>query len=336
MFVISLLYSLLVLSQGKTNRAYWSYIDKYKNMAIEQQIKYKIPASITLAQGLLESAAGTSRLAVKANNHFGIKAHGGWTGPYIRVDDDLPNEKFRKYKSVRDSYEDHSMFLLKPRYERLFKYRITDYKSWAKGLKACGYATSPTYASNLIRIIEMYSLHQFDKVKTIQQTTTPSSPATSSTGTKTSSNKYSISDIERLSIVYLKRLANHKIKESKLSEFFRTHTVYKNNHNYFIIVQNGDNLAAISRATGLTIHELMDFNDLAKNYTLSVGDIIYLRKKKKRASSEYKNKPHQVQEGQSMYDISQMYGIRLKNLYILNGLSPREYHIKVGDLIWLR
>ena len=164
----------------------------------------------------------------------------------------------------------------------------------------------------------------------------PSSPATSNTGTKTPSTKYSISDIERLSIVYLKRLANHKIKESKLSEFFRTHTVYKNNHNYFIIVQNGDNLAAISRATGLTIHELMDFNDLAKNYTLSVGDIIYLRKKKKRASSEYKNKPHQVQEGQSMYDISQMYGIRLKNLYILNGLSPREYHIKVGDLIWLR
>ena len=103
---------------------------------MEQQQKYKIPASITLAQGLLESGAGRSRLATEANNHFGIKTPGGWTGPYILVDDDRPKERFRKYRSVRDSYEDHSLFLLKPRYKRLFTYRITDYKAWAYGLKS--------------------------------------------------------------------------------------------------------------------------------------------------------------------------------------------------------
>lgn len=315
-------------AQGKTNRTYWAYIDQYKDLAIEQQLKYKIPASITLAQGLLESAAGTSRLATKANNHFGIKAHSGWNGPYILADDDRPREKFRKYKSVRESYEDHSVFLKKPRYERLFTYRITDYKSWAKGLKACGYATSPTYANNLIKIIEMYSLHQFDKIKNIQN---PQQEYISNSEAKQLWPK-----IERLSLAYLKRLATHKVKKKKIPEFFKSHNVYRNNKNYFIIVQKGDNLSTISNATGVTIPELMDYNDLSSDYRLSVGDIIYLRKKKKRASSEYSNKPHQVQPGQSMYDISQMYGIRLKNLYTLNGLSPREYHIKVGDLIWLR
>ena len=112
-FLFSLVLSVTTWAQGSTNRAYWAYIDKYKDMAMHQQEKYKIPASITLAQGLLESGAGRSRLAIEANNHFGIKTPGGWTGPYILADDDRPNEKFRKYRSVAESYEDHSQFLLK-------------------------------------------------------------------------------------------------------------------------------------------------------------------------------------------------------------------------------
>jgi LysM repeat protein len=291
-------------------------------MAMEQQQKYKIPASITLAQGLLESGAGRSRLAREANNHFGIKTPGGWTGPYILVNDDLPNEKFRKYKSVRDSYEDHSLFLLKPRYKVLFTYSITDYKAWAKGLKKCGYATSPTYAESLIRIIEMYSLHQFDK-RTPQHY-----------------SKNSILNARgkegEISRHYLKRLSQNKIKEKKIPAFFKTHAVYYNNDNYFIVVQENDNLASISQATGVTIKKLLKYNDLSKNYTLTVGDILYLRKKAKRASKEYINKPHVVEEGQSMYDIAQMYGIRLKSLYQLNNLSPKKYNVQVGDLIWLR
>lgn len=323
--IIALVLSMAAWPQGSTNRAYWAYIDKYKDMAMEQQKKYKIPASITLAQGLLESGAGRSRLATEANNHFGIKTPGGWTGPYILVDDDRPKERFRKYRSVRDSYEDHSLFLLKPRYKRLFTYRITDYKAWARGLKACGYATSPTYAQSLIRIIEMYSLHQFDTRKPgryIQNDATDMYNARGEKGI--------------LSRSYLKRLSRNKIKEKKIPPFFRTHAVYHCNDNYFIVVQENDDLATISQATGIEIEDILDYNDLTLDYTLTIGDILFLRKKGNKADKEYSHKPHIVQPGQSMYDISQMYGIRLKKLYKLNGLSPREYEIEVGDTIWLR
>lgn len=292
---------------------------------MEQQQKYKIPASITLAQGLLESGAGRSRLATEANNHFGIKTPGGWTGPYILVDDDRPKERFRKYRSVRDSYEDHSLFLLKPRYKRLFTYRITDYKAWAYGLKACGYATSPVYAKSLIRIIETYSLHQFDTRKPgryIQNDATDMYNARGEKGI--------------LSRSYLKRLSRNKIKEKKIPPFFRTHAVYHCNDNYFIVVQENDDLATISQATGIEIEDILDYNDLTLDYTLTIGDILFLRKKGNKAAKEYAHKPHIVQPGQSMYDISQMYGVRLKKLYKLNGLSPREYEIEVGDTIWLR
>ena len=292
---------------------------------MEQQQKYKIPASITLAQGLLESGAGRSRLATEANNHFGIKTPGGWTGPYILVDDDRPKERFRKYRSVRDSYEDHSLFLLKPRYKRLFTYKITDYKAWAYGLKACGYATSPVYAKSLIRIIETYSLHQFDTRKPgryIQNDATDMYNARGEKGI--------------LSRSYLKRLSRNKIKEKKIPPFFRTHAVYHCNDNYFIVVQENDDLATISQATGIEIEDILDYNDLTLDYTLTIGDILFLRKKGNKAAKEYAHKPHIVQPGQSMYDISQMYGVRLKKLYKLNGLSPREYEIEVGDTIWLR
>ena len=326
--LLSLVLSVAVWSQGSTNRAYWAYIDKYKDLAMEQQQKYKIPASITLAQGLLESGAGRSRLATEANNHFGIKTPGGWTGPYILVDDDRPKEKFRKYRSVRESYEDHSLFLLKPRYQVLFTYKTTDYKSWAKGLKSCGYATSPVYAQSLIRIIEMYSLHQFDTRKPgkYSEETLP-----------TPSNTYNARGKEgAISRKYLKRLSRNKIKESKIPPFFRKHAVYYNNDNYFIVVQAGDDLATISQATGISIENLLEYNELDLDYTLTIGDILYLRTKKKKAAEEYKYKPHVVQPGQSMYDISQMYGLRLKYLYKLNNLKPRKYQIEVGDTLWLR
>lgn len=344
--------ALLAFAQGKTNRAYWSYIDKYKNLALEQQQKYRIPASITLAQGLLESGAGQSRLAREANNHFGIKTPGGWTGPYIRVDDDRPNEKFRKYKSVRDSYEDHSLFLKKPRYQRLFTYKMTDYKAWAHGLKACGYATSPTYAQNLIRIIEMYSLHQFDtkkgknfRIEDLYDYSGSNGGGYASQGGSNILNNMLSQGIlskggshvtHRLSRGYLKRLARGKIKPKKIPEFFRSHTVYENNDNYFIVIQEGDSFAAISRATGIPVEDLLEYNDIDLSYNLSVGDILYMRKKLTKGAKEYSHTPHIVEPGQSMYDISQMYGIRLKNLYKLNGLSPKTYQIKVGDMIWLR
>ncbi|MBQ2299673.1 MAG: glucosaminidase domain-containing protein, partial [Bacteroidaceae bacterium] len=151
------------LSYAQRNAVYQQYIDLYSDMAIDQMRRYKIPASITMAQAILESGAGRSYLATKANNHFGIKVSSGWNGGYVTRDDDRKNERFRKYKNVEDSYEDHSKFLLKDRYKRLFDLDPLDYKGWARGLKACGYATLPTYANRLIDIIETYELHELDE-----------------------------------------------------------------------------------------------------------------------------------------------------------------------------
>ena len=153
--------SFLLQAQG-VSQQYLNYIERYKGMAVDQMLRYKIPASITLAQGLLESGAGTSTLARKANNHFGIKCGRAWKGPYILQDDDARNEKFRKYRSVEESYEDHSRFLQQARYSSLFELSPKDYKGWARGLKRCGYATNPRYASLLIDLIERYDLDQYD------------------------------------------------------------------------------------------------------------------------------------------------------------------------------
>lgn len=154
----------LFTAQAQTrNRQYEEYIHKYKDIAVEEMKRYRIPASITLAQGLLESGAGKSALSRKSNNHFGIKCGGDWTGRTVRYDDDARNECFRAYKHPRDSYEDHSKFLKgRSRYAFLFKLKITDYKGWAHGLKKAGYATDPRYAYRLIDIIELYNLHKFD------------------------------------------------------------------------------------------------------------------------------------------------------------------------------
>lgn len=164
-FVLSIITFLCVSlnAQLKWNSRYQAYIDQYKDLAIAEMLKYNIPASITLAQGLLESGAGMSELARNGNNHFGIKCH-DWTGARTYHDDDANNECFRAYRDVYESYEDHSRFLARqPRYRSLFRLKRTDYKGWAKGLKKCGYATSPTYAKQLIGIIELYKLHNMTK-----------------------------------------------------------------------------------------------------------------------------------------------------------------------------
>ena len=289
--------SLLAHAQ-RTNQAYWTYIDTYKNLAIEQMQKYRIPASITLAQGLLESAAGRSTLATEANNHFGIKCGSSWTGSYVLRNDDAPNERFRKYKSARESYEDHSKFLQGRRYQGLFQLKITDYKGWANGLKAAGYATNPVYAESLIRIIEMYNLMQFDDAKFRKETSSA-----------------------------LNRPKN---------DFFEKHTVLRNNKNYFIIVEIGDNMATISRQTGVSLRKLYKYNELTRDYVPTQGDIIYLQKKQKHASREYRRYPiHIVEYNQSMWDIAQLYGIRLKYLYKLNQIDT-DYVPQVGDILRIR
>ena len=291
----------LLLQAQRTNQAFWSYIDKYKDWAIEQMHEYRIPASITLAQGLLESNAGRSRLATEANNHFGIKVGGSWTGPYIVQSDDRPNDRFRKYKSARESYVDHSKFLQQKRYQGLYQLGRTDYKGWARGLKAAGYATNPAYAESLIRVIEMYNLQQFDTGKYRSQ-----KPATTATQT------------------------------NSVDEFWQRHKIYLNNKNHFIIVEIGDDMATISKKTGLSLHKLYKYNDLPRDYAPTEGDLIYLKNKRKCASKEFKKTPiHIVEPNQSLFDIAQLYGIRLESLCKLNEWDE-PHAVQVGEILRIR
>lgn len=171
--------SLLMQAQTR-NKQYENYIKQYRDIAVQEMKRYHIPASITLAQGLLESGAGQSTLARKSNNHFGIKCGGDWTGRTVSHDDDARGECFRAYKHPKESYEDHSKFLAgRPRYAGLFKLSITDYKGWARGLKKAGYATNPRYADQLIGIIELYDLHRYDTkdgLKWMKQNPNPHQP----------------------------------------------------------------------------------------------------------------------------------------------------------------
>lgn len=308
----------------KWNSAYQNYINKYKDIAIEQMQAYGIPASITLAQGLLESGAGLSRLATQANNHFGIKCHNGWTGKTIYVDDDIKNDCFRSYSSARESYVDHSKFLQGNRYKSLFSLKTTDYKGWARGLKACGYATNPQYADKLIEIIELYQLHQYD-------TNTPYR----STSKKSSGNNIDIAEagswIERIFKSGKTNKTKKKTKkEDLLGKVVKNHRIYMYNDNLYIIAQQGETFRSIALDVNISYRSLAKYNERDKNTVLANGDIVYLKKKATKAEKKYKGFLHTVMAGQSMYDISQMYGIRLSSLYKMNNL-PNDYMPRVGD-----
>ena len=283
-----------VSAQIKWNSAYQAYIDQYKDLAIEQMLKYNIPASITLSQGLLESGAGRSWLTKSSNNHFGIKCH-GWTGRRVFHDDDERGECFRAYGNPRQSFEDHSRFLAtQSRYARLFNYSRTDYKSWARGLKQCGYATNPQYASKLIQIIELYNLNQYDKAKKFDQF-----------------------------------MVKHSTEDGVAPDG-NFHVIKAYNKNYYVIARKGDSFQSLSKELCIGKRKLAKYNERSYKEELAAGDVIYLKKKRKKATKEYKNRPHIVQNGESMYLISQKYGIRLSSLYKKNHLSP-DYQIKVGD-----
>ena len=289
---------LTVSAQAKWNARYQRYIDQYKDCAIEQMLKWKVPASITLAQGLLESGAGESTLARKGNNHFGIKCH-NWSGGTMYVDDDRRNECFRTYRSAFDSYEDHSRFLASgQRYRSLFKLKITDYKGWARGLKAAGYATNPRYAESLIDIIQLYKLYEYDKAK----------------------------DYDKFMTQHAK---DHNVGGQPL------HPIGMYNKNYFLYARRGDTFRSIGEEVGISYKKLARYNERDKNDVLKEGEVAWLKKKQKRAAKEYKDRPHYVRQGESMYSIAQKYGIRLESLYKMNKLSP-DYDIRVGDQLKLR
>lgn len=277
-------------------KVYLDYIDKYKGVAQYHQSKYKIPASITLAQGLIESGAGKSDLAKKSNNHFGIKCNTDWRGERVYAKDDGPNDCFRSYDKVEDSYEDHSFFLTqKPRYRKLFDLEITDYKGWAKGLQNAGYATDKAYANKLIKVIEDYELFVYDKSK----------------GKKGKYREYA----------------------SDFPGITTRHTPYKTHGLVYVIAQRGDTYESIAGEFDFKAKDLYKYNEVPEGFPLSDGDLVYFEKKKKKADKPYYE--HVVRVGESMYSISQMYGVRVKDLYKMNK-KDMEYVPVEGDVLRLR
>lgn len=299
LFLLSLFLSanLISLNAQTKNQGYVNYINKYAPTAQQQQKKYGIPASIKLAQGLLESQAGNGRLAKEANNHFGIKC-GDWTGRKIYHDDDKRNECFRRYSDVMDSYTDHSLFLAKrDRYSSLFDLKTTDYKGWAKGLKKCGYATDPKYPEKLIKLIEDYDLHKYDKA----------------------------------TVTFIRE----EPKSEGYPSWYAKHQVYKNDGLYYVVAKQNDTYALISKEIGISQRKLRRYNEVPKNMALDKGDIIYLQSKNKKVSRKYPVKAHIVGPNDTMHDISQKYGIRLKYLYKINN-KGYDYYPKSGDVLRLR
>ncbi|MDF1572461.1 MAG: glucosaminidase domain-containing protein [Bacteroidales bacterium] len=297
LIVVLITWSAGVDAQGQMSRD--AYIQSYADIAMKEMVRAGIPASIKLAQGCLESDNGNSRLARSAKNHFGIKCH-DWTGRKIHHDDDERNECFRRYRTVNDSYIDHSDFLTsKPRYAELFLLQKNDYKGWANGLKKAGYATNRQYAELLIRIIEENELYKYDEMVLAGRLRPgrPDSPV--SPGPAPGASR--------------EILVNNRID--------------------YIIAQPGDTPDGLREEFDLYPGELFRNNDISRDTPLEPGMVIYLQPKRWRA--ERGNETHIVQEGQTMWEISQIYCVKLGRLYRINYLKE-DAEPEPGTGIWLR
>ena len=293
------------------------YISTYAEIAVQEMYRSGIPASITLAQGMLESGNGRSELAVKSNNHFGIKCHNNWKGGRVYHDDDAKGECFRKYDHVHQSYRDHSDFLrYRDRYKFLFDLKPTDYKGWAYGLKKAGYATDPSYPTKLIRLIEEYRLYQYD--------------------TKTASfgaaGKAVVARPAPPSVIEQAVPVADQVRK-KYFQFETTRQMFSKNGVPFIYSAEGETYKSIADANGLFVKELLKFNDLTEDEILRPGTVVYLQSKKNAAVKGLEK--HVVESGETLRDIAQRYAVKMGKLYKLNGWS-KEYEPKEGDCIKLR
>lgn len=306
------------VSTSSTTMSARDYIDTYKDLAIYEMKRTGIPASITLAQGMIESDFGRSRLAVEANNHFGIKCHNDWTGQTIRHHDDKRNECFRKYKKVAESYYDHSDFLKNgSRYKSLFDLEVTDYKGWARELKKAGYATNPDYANMLIRSIEANNLmaldrgrSTFNKDQIIANTDQSVAPPDT--------------DITRTPVMN---------KTGNVAVAARLPRIMENNRIQYIIVKDGESREKIEKEFQLLKWELPKYNELNEDFVPVAGQLLYLQPKRDKADpgKEF----YTTAEGDTMYQLSQKFGIKLKSLYELNRMEFGD-EPEPGKKLWLR
>ncbi len=298
-----------------------NYINNYKDLAVSEMRRTGVPASITLAQGMLESDYGRSSLARIGNNHFGIKCHRDWNGQTIRQHDDNRNECFRKYRRPEDSFYDHSDFLKSgSRYNFLFDLDPVDYKAWARGLKKAGYATNPEYANLLIRKIEENKLYDFDRGYTssitkpqekilVKETPVPAKTANNDTA-RMNGRTITFGDV-----------------------MARAPRIKENNRIQYIIVKDGDTREKLENEFQLLKWELARYNDLKDNFTPVPGQMLYLEPKREKADAglEY----HTAAIGETMHIISQKYGIKLKSLLEMNRMADGDLPVP-GQKIWLQ
>lgn len=311
-----------------TQELYTAYIQLYYPIAQEQQRLYGVPACITLAQGLLESGAGRSPLAQKANNHFGIKCAGDWNGNTYHQDDDSKDECFRKYKRVADSYRDHALFLQRPRYNELFSLQVTDYKGWAHGLKRCGYATDPAYAGKLIKLIEDYNLMQY---VTIEEQL-PATDTTQASDKPDKSDKQSKSRKTGKPHSTTRKdtpaeTTSAKGQSSALSmgtvDLFTEHTVLRNNTCKYVVAREGDTFQSIAAEFNIRLKAIYRYNDIRNtDYVLQKGDKVYLQMKRKKADKRYAI--YRVRRNENIWQIAQDKAIQVETIYRLNGITQGQ------------
>ncbi|MCO6494592.1 MAG: LysM peptidoglycan-binding domain-containing protein [Bacteroidetes bacterium] len=291
-FLVLGIYLLTSFTVQANRISYQEYIDRYKDIAMQEMKTHRIPASITLAQGLLESGSGNSRLAVEGNNHFGIKCKKNWTGGTIIEDDDEQGECFRAYSSAYESYLDHSLFLKNnPRYNFLFELPILDYKAWAEGLRQAGYATNQKYPQLLVNLIERYSLAKFDTI-----------------------------------VFYGEQNVNYFTEP-----VFKANIHIVDNGVPLTVARPGQTVHSIAEDNNMRDWQIYKYNDLPKDARIDPGMIIYLKPKRNKASVSN----HKVEPGETMWEISQKYGIKLKKLYKKNRMEPGT-EVKPGEVINMR
>lgn len=314
--LLSLLFPLVLTAQRITPE---EYIQTYKDIAMREMRDHKIPASITLAQGLLESGAGNSALAREAKNHFGIKCHKGWEGKTYIMDDDEENECFRKYNNAEESFVDHSLFLTtRSRYAALFDLDITDYEGWARGLKAAGYATNPKYAQLLIDRIKLYDLAKYDEI---------------ALGERSDDNQ--LPEIEPEDELFELAYSPKKRSVFELVDMTQDKRfIYENNGVRFVFAKEGETPEGLAKEFDIKYQRFCEYNLLKHpdEMVFHSGDMVYLAPLR---NKNWKAKKHTVEEGETLRDVALRFAVKPEKILKKNDL-PKDASISKGQVLWLR
>lgn len=345
-----LLFALAAQAQKEKGEA---YINNYKEIAIAEMIRSGVPASITLAQGILESQYGESDLVKSSNNHFGIKCKTEWTGPKVYHDDDEKGECFRVYATAEESFRDHSDFLkTRPHYAFLFQLDPTDYDGWAKGLKKAGYATLPTYPQRLMKIITDYNLQQYSLEGLARIKNPPVTPVIESTAaivketalepkitldakdttaqTSEPIAKAIETETAKQVVVADSLVKNTAIEPGTVAKKTYPAGIFTINHSRVIYANEGVSLLSLANQYDISLSKLIEFNELAEMDILDTDRLLFIEKKLKKGAGDF----HIVANGETLHDVGQVEGVRLESLLEYNRLAKNAV-VKTGDKIYL-